>query len=183
MFKQPNVLTPRLILRPFELSDTNKVQKFAGNAHIAMSSANIPYPYEDGMAGLWIGSHSALWQKREAAHFAIVEKSSTQLIGCVSLQNISFSRAQLGYWVAEAHWNKGYGTEAAKAAINFGFEQFNLDCIYAQHLSKDTRPGKVLEKIGMRHVSTKRDAVRIEHVSEDVEYYEIERLHHQKMAI
>ncbi len=182
MFTQPNILTNRLILRPFELSDTNRIQKLAGNIQIAMSSANIPYPYQDGMAGLWVGSHAALWRRKEAAHFAVLDKVSKQLIGAVSIQNIVSGRGQLGYWIGEEYWGKGFGTEAAQAAITFGFEQFNLETIYAQHLSKDIRPGKILTKVGMKRVTTKRDAVRIEHISEDVEYYEIGRLHFEKVA-
>nr|WP_086939802.1 GNAT family N-acetyltransferase [Thaumasiovibrio occultus] len=171
--RQPTLHTDRLTLRPFELADANKVQSMAGEPCIANASPNIPYPYKPGMAGLWIGTHSALWQNTKAVHFAVVDRSNYQLTGCVSLQHIESGAAQLGYWIGRDFWGQGYASEAAKVAIEFGFSQLALDRIYAQHLSKDTQPGKVLKKIGLQFIEKRKDALRIEHLSQDVEYYQL----------
>ncbi|ELR66832.1 putative acetyltransferase [Photobacterium marinum] len=178
MGQQPLLTTERLILRPFQLSDAVKIQKLAGDVHVANGTVNIPHPYNDGMAGQWIGKHLAGWQSRTSAIYAITLKSNASLMGCVGLHNIEYnnfdsSKAQLGYWLGVPYWRQGYGTEAAKRLTEFGFKRLNLDLIYGQHFSRDPSPGKILQKIGMEHVKTKSGATRINMISEDLEYYEI----------
>lgn len=176
MRHQPLLTTERLILRPFQLSDTTKVQTLAGNELIANGTINIPHPYADGIAGQWIGKHLASWHSQQSAIYAITLKSNYQLIGCVGLHNIADRTAQLGYWIGVPFWGKGYCTEAAKRITEFGFKRMDLEMIYGQHLSRDSSSGKILQKIGMEHVMTKNDATRVNMITENLEYYELKAL-------
>lgn len=176
MRHQPLLTTERLILRPFQLSDTTKVQTLAGNELIANGTINIPHPYADGIAGQWIGKHLAGWHSQQSAIYAITLKSNYQLIGCVGLHNIADRTAQLGYWIGVPFWGKGYCTEAAKRITEFGFKRMDLEMIYGQHLSRDSSSGKILQKIGMEHVMTKNDATRVNMITENLEYYELKAL-------
>lgn len=172
MMQQPLLTTSRLILRPFQLSDANKVQKLAGDERIANGTINIPHPYADGMAGQWIGKLLAEWNNGQSAIYAITLKSTLELVGCIGLRNIYDGKAQLGYWIGVPYWGNGYCTEAAERISEFGFKRLKLHTIYGQHFSREQNPGKVMKKIGMAHVMTKPDAVRVNMITEDVEYYE-----------
>jgi 3-dehydroquinate dehydratase/shikimate dehydrogenase len=46
---------------------------------------------------------------------------------------------------------KGYVTEGAIAALQYGFEKLNLPEIISFTILKNTRSRRVMEKIGMRH--------------------------------
>ncbi|MGF1687221.1 GNAT family N-acetyltransferase [Photobacterium japonica] len=173
MQHQPLLTTSRLILRPFQLSDAHKVQQLAGEEQIANGTINIPHPYTDGVAGQWIGKLLADWHRGHSAIYAITLKSSYRLIGCVGLHNIADGKAQLGYWIGVPFWGQGYCTEAAERITEFGFKRLQLDTLYGQHYSQETQPGKVMQKIGMRHVMTKTDALRVDRLSVDLEYYEM----------
>lgn len=175
MTRQPLLTTSRLILRPFQLSDTTKIQELAGEVEIANGTVNIPHPYPDGAAGQWVGKLLAGWNSGQSAIYAITLKSNDQLIGCIGLHNISENQAQIGYWIGIPFWGNGYCTEAAARIAEFGFNKLNLDMIYGQHFSREPLPGKILEKIGMNHVMTKQGAIRVNMISEDVEYYEMRR--------
>ena len=170
---QPLLTTQRLLLRPLQLSDATRVQALAGDEQIANGTLNIPHPYTDGVAGQWIGKHLAGWHRGQSAIYAITLKTSQQLIGCIGLHNIQNGKAQLGYWIGVPYWGQGYCTEAAGRIAEFGFKRLKLETIYGQHFSRETNPGKVMQKIGMTHVMTKNDAVRVNMITENMEYYEM----------
>ena len=149
---QPILTTERFVLRPFSLSDAKQVQLLAGDALIAATTANIPHPYEDGMAEKWIATHADMYQQGSAVQFAVILKQTNTLIGCMSFFGISKinSKAEIGYWVGVDFWNKGYCTEAAKSLVKYGFETLNLNKITARYVSTNLGSRRVMEKIGMK---------------------------------
>ena len=57
---------------------------------------------------------------------------------------------ELGYWLGFEHWGQGFGTEAARAVIDFFFEEFD-----AEHLTSGARVANpasrnILEKCGFQ---------------------------------
>ncbi len=146
----PIIVTKRLVLRPFSLADAKEVQRLAGNPKIAATTATIPHPYLDGMAEDWISKHADWFAKGDSVNWAIEHKTEKKLVGCVSIMiNKANRRAEIGYWVAEEYWNKGYCTEAAIEAIRYGFQRMNLNKITARHVKGNPASGKVMLKMGM----------------------------------
>lgn len=171
---QPTLQTPRLILRPFVPGDAARVQVLAGDFSIANTTAEIPHPYEDGMAEAWIATHEPRYAEGEEVTFAIVTKSDGQLVGAICLKLIpAAARGELGYWVGEPFWGQGYATEAAKAIIRFGFAHLGLNKISAIHMVRNPASGRVMQKAGMRHEGTLRDHVRKWEEFETMEAYGI----------
>jgi RimJ/RimL family protein N-acetyltransferase len=54
-----------------------------------------------------------------------------------------------GWRIAAAHWGQGYATEAARAAVRFGFETLNLSEIVSMTVPANVRSRRVMEKLGM----------------------------------
>jgi len=153
--ERPTIETERLILRPFCLTDAPAVQKLAGDIEIARNTNAIPHPYEDGMAEEWIGTHQAKFEEGKLVNFANVLRETGQLIGAIGLVvAIEDDRAELGYWVGKPYWNSGYCTEAARAVLDYGFNVMGLNLINAHHMSRNAASGKVMQKIGMKHIAT-----------------------------
>ena len=146
----PMLKTPRLHLRPFALSDAGEVQRLAGEKEVSATTASLPHPYPNGAAEEWIATHAAKWSAREELIFAITLKTPSQLIGSISLVLLpADEKAELGYWVGVPYWNQGYATEAARAAIDYGFRLLGLNRVQAHHLATNTASGRVMEKAGM----------------------------------
>ena len=105
------------------------------------------------MAEEWISSHLSHWKSRTAVIYAVTDINSKRLLGTVSFVGIKDSEAELGYWIGEPYWKKGYCTEATKALVEFAFTNLGIVKIVAKHLSSNPASGRVMEKIGMHHAN------------------------------
>ncbi len=160
--ERPTIETSRLLLRPFELSDALDVQRLAGDRAIADTTDGIPHPYPDGAAEEWIGTHEELFETEKLVSCAVTSRSSGELLGAVSLMDISraHDRAEIGYWIGKPHWNQGFCTEAAAALVAWGFESLRLHRIFGRYLRRNAASGRVLAKIGMREEGCLREHVK-----------------------
>jgi ribosomal-protein-alanine N-acetyltransferase len=75
-------------------------------------------------------------------------------IGFVGLNEPTFDAhftpaVEVGWRLAREHWGHGYATEAAKAAIDFGFGELDLQEIVAMIAPANARSRAVAEKLGM----------------------------------
>jgi len=89
MKRLPILKTQNLIIRPFELSNANDVQKLAGNISIADTTLNPPYPYEDGMAEDFIKKARQRFTDGVSFEWAIELKIIKKIIGAIGLINCS----------------------------------------------------------------------------------------------
>jgi ribosomal-protein-alanine N-acetyltransferase len=162
--------TPRLLLRPLKLEDAPMVSKLAGRREIAHTTISIPHPYSEAQALDWISRHIGPRAANKEIVFAIMLRANVQLVGTIGLRDIDkeHSQAELGFWVAVEAWGKGYATEASSAVLRFGFEELQLNRIYAHHMVRNPASGRVLEKIGMKQEGLLRQRVRKWGVFEDV---------------
>ncbi len=154
---QPTLQSRRLLLRPFSLDDAVTVQQLAGKHAIADTTLKIPHPYEDGMAEQWISEHRAQFEEGSLVAFAIVLQETSELVGAISLTvDREQHKAELGYWVGQPFWNRGYATEAARSIVEYGFTRLDLNRISSRHLVRNPASGRVMQKIGMVHEGTLR---------------------------
>lgn len=56
---------------------------------------------------------------------------------------------EIGWRLARPAWRRGYATEGARAALQFGFEQAGLDEIVSFSVPLNRRSRRVMEKLGM----------------------------------
>ena len=170
---QPQLETARLLLRPFTTNDAPIVQELLQCREIAAYTRSIEHPYPAGGAEKWIGEHKELWNEGKAAVFAICEKVNPDSpVGAVGLQiNSADENAELGYWIGQPWWGRGFCTEAAEATMRYGFAHFGLHKIHAHHMTRNPASGRVLEKIGMRQEGQLRGHIKKWGQFEDVVFY------------
>lgn len=58
---------------------------------------------------------------------------------------------EVGWRLARDTWGRGYATEGARAALQFGFEELCLPEIVSFTTSGNTRSRSVMERLGMTH--------------------------------
>ena len=144
--------TARLLLRSFVREDAAAIVRLAGAEEVAVTTLRIPHPYSEEDARTFLAKADEDFQAGRTVSFAICLASTAELCGAVGLHIADAHRhAELGYWIGVPFWGRGYATEAARAAVAFGFETMRLNRIFAHHFAENTGSGRVLEKIGMRH--------------------------------
>lgn len=144
------VETERLILRPLTPADLDAYQAAVyGDAEVMRYlPGGQPRPIE--RTAQLIAFFDEHWKAHGFSAWAVVEKASGELIGHAGLLYIGDTGAvELMYALAKSAWGKGYATEAARAALQFGFETVKLDEIHALAFAENTASQQVMRKLGM----------------------------------
>ncbi len=81
--------------------------------------------------------------------FAIELKEIHKVIGNIYLGKRKFNSRELGYVLNESYQNKGYGSAASKAMIDYAFKR-GVHRIYAECTPQNIPSWKVMEKIGLK---------------------------------
>ena len=91
----------------------------------------------------------------KSCDFSIIDKNNKELIGVINLNlNHIHKRGELAYWVGKPYWGNGFGTEAAKALLHYGFNELHLNKIFAAAFTNNPGSWRIMEKIGMKHEGT-----------------------------
>jgi ribosomal-protein-alanine N-acetyltransferase len=110
------------------------------------------------------------WDQHGFGIWALEHKANGKLIGWCGLQMLEKTpEVEVAYLLAQAYWNQGLATEAARAAIEYGFNALKRDRIVAIARPENVGSYRVMEKIGMKY---EKDA---HFYNVDVVYYAIER--------
>lgn len=148
----PEIYTPRLLLRPFRPGDAAVVTGLCADRDIAATTLHIPHPYRLEDAQEWISGRAESFAAGRTADFAVALRDGGPPVGAVGLRlEPDHGRAELGFWIGKPYWNRGYATEAAGAAVSFGFRTLRLHRIHAHHMAENPASGEVLLKVGMRY--------------------------------
>lgn len=99
-----------------------------------------------------------------AIQFLIVEKETDRPVGSVYFRDISeeHHKAEYGIFIGEEDAaGKGYGTETAKLAIRYGFEQMQLHKIILRALAENQQAIRSYENAGFEKEAFLKDEVCI----------------------
>ncbi|MBD0345163.1 MAG: GNAT family N-acetyltransferase, partial [Coleofasciculus sp. Co-bin14] len=92
------------------------------------------------------------WQKHHFGVWAVVYKCEQKLIGHCGFKFLdNTGEIQIGYLLLQAYWGRGLATEAAEAALHFGFEVARLERIVAIAKPENIASIGVMKKRGMNY--------------------------------
>ena len=140
--------TNRLLLRQFRSSDVDDVLVYRDDAEFSRYLPHIPQPFTRRDAEEFVARNIAdPWD--EVPTFAVVLRDT--VIGTVNLDvDRTHCIAMLGFAISRAHWGKGLCSEPVRAAVAWGFEEFNLAKIWATTDARNARSQRLMEKLGMQ---------------------------------
>lgn len=111
-----------------------------------------PYAYSEE------GADNFYDRKQVPGRLELVAMMGGRPIGHVQLKNIDEEKRQceFGFHMQnDSVKGRGYGTQIARLAIEYAFDNLNVDTVYAYTLLKNTRSQHVLEKVGFQCIGEK----------------------------
>jgi len=156
----PFLVGERIYLRALEQNDLlgNYFQWFNDSEVCAFNSYAI-FPNSMNKMQNYL---NYLKDTNTAVVFAIITKEKDVHIGNISLQNIDWiaRSAEFAIILGEKdYWRNGFGYEASRLIINYGFERLNLNRIYCGTSSENISMQKLAEKLGMKKEGVRRSAM------------------------
>ena len=152
----PNLRTPRLLLRRWR--DADKVPLAALNADPAVAE-QLAGPLAAEQSGAMVNRIEDGFDQRGFGLWALEVARTGMFVGCTGLAVPAFEApfgpaVEVGWRLAPAAWGQGYATEAAHAALRFGFDAAGLTEIISFTAQSNARSRAVMRRLGMAHDPT-----------------------------
>jgi RimJ/RimL family protein N-acetyltransferase len=141
------LLSGEIKLRPFRLSDSQRLVELANNEKIAQNLRDgFPSPYTLQHAEAFI---QRCMEMNPQTFFAI--EYNGEYVGNISLSkgsDVYRKSAEVGYFIGEEYWNKGIATKALNLICEYGFNNLDIARIHTGVYEHNLASQRVLEKCG-----------------------------------
>ena len=145
----PALASERLSLRRPGQADVDPICALANNWEVTRWMGRLPFPYLRRDAVFFVemvARQEAVW---------VVERRDGKVLGVVGLAPVEAPDAlELGYWLGEPHWGRGYAREAAGRVLDYAFGVAGLAEIASGYFEGNCRSARVLRKLGFRQTGT-----------------------------
>lgn len=145
-FPPAELVTTRLKLRTPRAGDAAAIAELANNRRIAEQTRRMPYPFSRGDAEQWITTVS---DKGEVV-FLVTGKASGEILGAAGCGLMDDQDLEVGYWIGEPHWGKGFATEAVQAVVDHVFDAGQVERLYGRCRVVNNASRRVLMKCGFQ---------------------------------
>ena len=147
--KLPDIIkADRLTLRAPTMADAPALHQLANNKSIHKFLSALPFPYTRAHA---IDFITKLARAKNEHAFAITTPDD-DLVGVIAWHLDREIGLELGYWIGEPFWGKGYATLAVSLLIN-ATQKFGHRKFFARAMTGNPGSIRVLEKSGFIKIS------------------------------
>jgi RimJ/RimL family protein N-acetyltransferase len=155
--QNPFLVSERLYLRPLEpAQDYHAYSTWLNDEEVRRFFSVYPTSDTRGRERL-----DNLYKDFKHIIFGVVLKSDNTLIGLVGLKDIHLLNQSAEFYniIDRSAWGKGYGTEATKLMIHYGFMELNLNRIQTQDMDENIGGWRADEKAGFKYEGTMREVI------------------------
>ncbi len=149
----PRLHTDRLRLREWRETDHDPYASLNADPVVM---EHFPAPLTRSASDAHIEEMKRRFARGEPSLWAVEVTDSGTFVGFTGLFAPSFDASftpcvEVGWRFARDAWGKGYATEAAAAAITFGFDEHGLDEILSFATTTNLPSQRVMQRLGMTH--------------------------------
>lgn len=144
--------TNRLMLRSWQAADVDRLVHLHQDPRVIEW---LPGPWTLQKAQRFVAETNAHINMHGFGFWAVETKTDSIFLGFVGLNQPDFHAhftpcVEVGWRLGSAYWGHGYATEAAAAAVQYGFETMGLQEIVSFTVPANVRSLRVMERIGMQ---------------------------------
>ena len=149
-----DINTRRLVLRRLRPEDAEPIFALCNNWEVMRWLSAPPWPYTRADAERFI--RKTLPSAGADAEVALAIVRDGALIGVVGVRMQPSSHLQrgagpnIGYWIGQPYWGKGYMTEALAGIVEHVFATLPHDAIYCGAFAHNVASLRVQEKVGFQ---------------------------------
>ncbi|MGL5067254.1 MAG: GNAT family N-acetyltransferase [Sarcina sp.] len=148
-----NLITNRMLLRPFIQEDLNDLHKIMSNKKVA------------SLAGFKIKNNlfeinsilDCFLKEPENNLWAIQLNDTNNLIGWIELhspiENLYTNSKEIGFVLSENYWGQGLMPEVISCITNYAFNELTIDSLICSHFKKNIQSKKAIEKCNFKYDS------------------------------
>ncbi|RWJ04429.1 MAG: N-acetyltransferase [Mesorhizobium sp.] len=145
--------TERLLLREWRDEDVEPLARMNDDPRVVRYVARLA---DRRAIEAWINTQREHFKKHRYGLWALERLDVSGLIGFCGLANVSYRAhftpaVEIAWRLQPDCWGRGYATEAAVAALAFGFQNLKLNQIVANAAADNVESRRVMERIGMSH--------------------------------
>jgi RimJ/RimL family protein N-acetyltransferase len=131
--------TTRLTLRPPVAEDADWIAREIARPEVHKMLTTPPRPYRKVDAEVWLGMING----KDGVYMIVADEP----VGIIDLGR-GVSERELGYWLRQDAWGRGYMTEAGRAVVSSWFAVADGDLV-SGHLNGNAGSAGVLTKLGL----------------------------------
>lgn len=135
-------------------TDAKSVYELNLDFEVIKHTGDIPFEnIEDAREFISNYTH---YEKYGFGRWAVIRISDDAFLGWCGLKfTPELNEYDIGYRLHKKYWGVGYATEAARACLEWGFQNIDTNVIIGRAMSKNIASYRVLEKIGLKYCETR----------------------------
>ena len=139
--------TNRLIIECFKISDIPGWAKIESDVHVRRFVDGRVLSFEE--ARKYVEMNIRQYQRIGYGRYAVRLKETGNLIGMCGFLKENYG-VDFGYRYSKISWGKGFGFEAAKVVLNYGFSELKLEKLIGLTAQENSGSIRILEKLGFK---------------------------------
>lgn len=154
MYPQMKILeTKNCILRPVTLDDTKDLYEYYSISEVVkflpVKTHKTILDTQNFIKSFFINNY----QKGNIGHYGVVLKKENKIIGNVGFNNISkyAKHGEIGICINPKYWGNNLALELGQVLIDYGFNELNLEYIYAITYEDNIYSQKALKNLNFIH--------------------------------
>jgi 8-oxo-dGTP diphosphatase len=142
--------TERLSLRPARLNDAAWLAPMISPFEVSRYTSQVPHPYPEGEAERYLARSIENLAMGFSLSLVITDRSTDQPMGMVGMGIDAILReGELGYWIGQEFWGKGFMSEAVQALTECGLSRLGLRRVHARVFTENPASMQVLRHAGL----------------------------------
>lgn len=140
--------TQRLYLREMTINDAENAYELNLDKEVIKYTGDVSFEsVEEAKTFLMNYTH---YKDYGFGRWAVIDKSNEAFLGWCGLKfTAKLNEYDIGFRFIKRYWNQGFATEAAKACIDYGFNELNINTILGRAMKENLASIHVLKKIGL----------------------------------